>query len=399
MKYSGLIFLLFFEFFLNQSIPQWQQTGSYTGDVLSFAVIDSVFIAGTYGNGAYITTDGINWSYSTNGMTDLKIISQTVCGNYFFAGSEAGGIYRSSNNGLNWTPVNNGITNMEIHTMCSSNGKIYSGTNSGIHLSTDYGNNWSRISFSPVGNVIYALESFGDTVFTGNSNGVFYSVNGGTNWNYINTGIGGAVYYLMKYGNSVYAGTSSYGIYKTSNLGANWIHINTGLTSSAIRGMCYNSGKIFAATYGAGVYYSTNEGTSWLASNTGLSQLVCYNVKSYRNYLFCGTTGGIFKRPLIDFSAVIIKEKGIVNQYKLLDNYPNPFNPSTYLRYELPKNCFVTIKIFDNLGRLVKILINEKQDMGRYKVKFIADGLSSGIYFYRLTSDDFSETKRMIFIK
>jgi len=383
----------------DKCFSQWQQTGSYTGNVLPFAAKDSVFVSGTYGNGVYITNDGINWQYSSNGMTNSQIISLEVCGSNFFAGSETGGVYRSSDNGLNWIPVNNGLSNLAIHTLCSANNKIYSGTNSGIHLSTDFGNNWSRISFSPVGNVIYALVSFGDTVFTGTSAGVFYSINGGATWNYVNTGIGGAVYCLMKYGSYVYAGTSSYGVYKTSNLGTNWIHVNSGLTSNAVRGMCFKEGKIFAATYGGGIFYSANEGANWYASNTGLSQLVCYNIKPFGDFLYCGTTTGIFRRHAGEFTYVTRLENKFVNGYRLLDNYPNPFNPATYLEYEIPEVCFVTLRIYDIKGREIMTLVNEKQRMGRYTVSLDAEGLNSGVYFYRLITDKFSLTKKMVLIK
>ncbi|MGV8017399.1 MAG: T9SS type A sorting domain-containing protein [Ignavibacteria bacterium] len=378
---------------------QWQQTGSYAGNVLPFAVKDSILISGTYGNGVYITNDGINWQHSSNGMTNTQIISLEVCGINFFAGSETGGVYRSSDNGLNWIPVNEGLSNLAIHTLCSANDRIYSGTNSGIHLSTDFGNNWNRISYSPVGNVIYALVSFGDTVFTGTSTGVFYSINGGGNWNNINSGISGAVYCLMKNSSFVYAGTSSSGVYKTSNLGVNWIHINSGLPSNAVRGICSQGGKIFAATYGGGIYYSINEGTNWYASNTGLSQLVCYNIKPFQEFLYCGTTTGIFRRPEGEFTYITRIDNKIINKFKLLDNYPNPFNPSTSLEYEIPEVCFVTLGIYDIRGKEILTLINEKQHKGRYSVSFNAEGLNSGVYFYRLMTEKFCLTKKMVLLK
>jgi len=86
-------------------------------------------------------------------------------------------------------------------------------------------------------------------------------------------------------------------------------------------------------------------------------------------------------------------------EYKLYNNYPNPFNPSTNIKYQITNNKFTTLKIFDVLGREVKTLVNEFQKAGVYEVSFDATDLTSGIYFYRLQSGDFNEVKKMILIK
>jgi len=90
---------------------------------------------------------------------------------------------------------------------------------------------------------------------------------------------------------------------------------------------------------------------------------------------------------------------GIPTSYSLLQNYPNPFNPSTIISYQLPKSGLVTLKIYDVLGREVSTLVNEQKTAGTYKVEFNGIQLSSGVYFYRLTTADFMQTKKMIFIK
>lgn len=89
-----------------------------------------------------------------------------------------------------------------------------------------------------------------------------------------------------------------------------------------------------------------------------------------------------------------VPENFILNQ-----NYPNPFNPNTVISYSLPKSDFVSLKVFDALGREVASLVNEYQTTGSYKVTFDASKFSSGIYFYRLESNDITETKNMILIK
>ena len=89
----------------------------------------------------------------------------------------------------------------------------------------------------------------------------------------------------------------------------------------------------------------------------------------------------------------------VPDNYTLSQNYPNPFNPNTVINYSLPKAGNVTLKVFDALGREVFDLVNAYQTSGTYKVTFDGRNLSSGIYFYSLTSGGFAETKRMILVK
>ena len=92
-------------------------------------------------------------------------------------------------------------------------------------------------------------------------------------------------------------------------------------------------------------------------------------------------------------------DKNLPEQFALLENYPNPFNASTVIRYQLPRSCHVRLEIFDILGRKVTALVDEKQKAG-YKVA-IWNGkeAASGFYFYKLTAGDFSETKKMIILR
>jgi len=89
----------------------------------------------------------------------------------------------------------------------------------------------------------------------------------------------------------------------------------------------------------------------------------------------------------------------IPNHFALSQNHPNPFNPSTIITYDLPKEGMVTIKIYDLLGREVKTLVDEYKSAGSYSVAFDARNLTSGTYFYRLTSGDFTEIKKLILMK
>jgi len=89
----------------------------------------------------------------------------------------------------------------------------------------------------------------------------------------------------------------------------------------------------------------------------------------------------------------------IPKEYKLSQNYPNPFNPVTKINYSLPKSGFVTMKVYDMLGREVVNLISENKTAGNYSVDFNASNLTSGVYFYRLESNGFVDTKKMMLVK
>ncbi|MFZ5947503.1 MAG: T9SS type A sorting domain-containing protein [Stygiobacter sp.] len=97
---------------------------------------------------------------------------------------------------------------------------------------------------------------------------------------------------------------------------------------------------------------------------------------------------------------VSVKRPGAVpTETKLFQNYPNPFNPLTTIEYSIPKSSFVTLKVFDLLGSEVATLVNEEKSLGNYKINFNGSSLSSGIYFYRLNADNFSEAKKFILMK
>lgn len=89
----------------------------------------------------------------------------------------------------------------------------------------------------------------------------------------------------------------------------------------------------------------------------------------------------------------------IPNSYNLFQNFPNPFNPETKIKFELPRSGFTTLKIFDMNGKVLSVLLNENKEAGNYSVNFNGAGLSSGVYFYKLSSGNYSSIKKMMIIK
>lgn len=88
-----------------------------------------------------------------------------------------------------------------------------------------------------------------------------------------------------------------------------------------------------------------------------------------------------------------------VDNYTLMQNFPNPFNPLTTITYFIPKSSNVKIRVTDEVGREVKILVNEFQNTGSYSAEFNGDGIASGIYYYTIEAGKFAETKKMIMVK
>lgn len=98
-------------------------------------------------------------------------------------------------------------------------------------------------------------------------------------------------------------------------------------------------------------------------------------------------------------SIGIISASEITGSYKLYQNYPNPFNPVTKIKFEVPVSGFISIRIYDVMGREVEILINENLHYGSYEVTFDGADKASGIYYYKITTDNFQEVKKMILVK
>ncbi|PIW69008.1 MAG: hypothetical protein COW08_09460, partial [Ignavibacteriales bacterium CG12_big_fil_rev_8_21_14_0_65_30_8] len=103
----------------------------------------------------------------------------------------------------------------------------------------------------------------------------------------------------------------------------------------------------------------------------------------------------------LNYTLTDVKERssGIPESFSLSQNYPNPFNPTTNINYDIPDESFVNITVYDYLGREVITLVNREQKAGKYVVSFDATNLSSGIYFYKITSNEFVQTKKMILLK
>jgi hypothetical protein len=116
---------------------------------------------------------------------------------------------------------------------------------------------------------------------------------------------------------------------------------------------------------------------------------------------------GGYKKPDREWDSVsvVIALTGVggttepISTYKLYSNYPNPFNPSTKIKYLVAEKTFVSLKIYDVAGSEVASIVNREQVAGEYEIDFNASNLTSGVYFYKLQAGNFVETKKMILMK
>lgn len=98
-------------------------------------------------------------------------------------------------------------------------------------------------------------------------------------------------------------------------------------------------------------------------------------------------------------TGIFAQELAVADKYKLYYNYPNPFNPETKIKFSIPENTYVTLKVFNSAGMEVETLVNGNFSIGTYSYKWNASKYSSGVYFYALEAENFREVKKMILLK
>ena len=151
-------------------------------------------------------------------------------------------------------------------------------------------------------------------------------------------------------------------------------------------------------------------GISWIAPDITLSHALAMNIGKTYQYRYESFGWGIewisnlvyAKINGVEFGEMVNSIREIKNEltgFNLHQNFPNPFNPSTRINYQISELSFVMIKVYDVLGNEVKTLLREEKPIGGYEVEFNATGLPSGIYFYRIQAGDFSETKKMVLLR
>ena len=135
---------------------------------------------------------------------------------------------------------------------------------------------------------------------------------------------------------------------------------------------------------------------------SGLSFQGCWNVYPYfesGKIIGSDMASGLYVLQMGTVTGIDPVSTISPDEYWLSQNYPNPFNPETKITFNIPVSGFVSLKVYDNLGREVQTLVKEERTSGAYTIEFKSDNLNSGVYFYKLQSGSFSETRKMVVMK
>lgn len=190
---------------------------------------------------------------------------------------------------------------------------------------------------------------------------------------------------------------------RSLDLGNNWVVCDSGLPiGHGVPFVVASGNKLIAGTNFNGVYFSSDKGDYWIPVNDGLqseSFLPVWSLAIIDNYVFASVGTSLWRRPFSEITSVKRVNPAHLKEFELRQNYPNPFNPSTIISYHLSAASDINLKIYDILGREIIVLVNERQTAGDHSVKFNGSNLTSGVYFYSLTTENFHQTKELVLMK
>lgn len=220
--------------------------------------------------------------------------------------------------------------------------------------------------------------------------------------------IGGANYYYLEYIDTV---TNKWYVYDPTCLSAdtngNFLKADLNSDSGDIWNGCgydilvYNKGMIGNFLGKQNLEFVTLTAYPIITDGQFDTYIDFFGYKGTNGYNFQSELTGAIIDGVTYGNIVSINQIStqVPEKFNLYNNYPNPFNPTTRIKFEIPKNVKVSLKVFDILGREVASLVNSELNAGVYEYTFEGARLSSGIYFYTLKTDDFIETKKMLLVK
>jgi photosystem II stability/assembly factor-like uncharacterized protein len=321
-------------------------------------------------------------------------------------------IFKTTNSGVNWDIVYmmqnywlQGLSFPSQNTGYAAgadeyyyNPLIIKTTNAGLNWTTlNLGYNW----YGFIEAIYFTSQDIG---WVTNGSFIYKTTNGGVDWEEQYTG-----YY--SYINSIFFINSLTGwaacydgtILKTINGGNFWEQIYNGNYNDYIKSIFFvnpntgwvsgNSGRIFK-TYNGGYNWYRQQ------SHSGGYLNSIYFVSPSTGWVV-GENGIILKTTDGGGPPIVVKpvSQEVPKDFSLSQNYPNPFNPLTKIKFKIPKQSNTKLIVFDILGREVATLVNEHLDPGTYEIEWDASNYSSGVYFYKLSAGNYTETKRMILVK
>lgn len=422
----------------NNSIHNWVLYFSEKDRVIqdvSFTDYQTGYISMQLGYVYKTTNGGLNWTVKLNlgsnyywyGVYALSPDTVVISG---FLNDGTGIIRWSFDGGNAWTPdIIIGNKRLDrIHFFDQDNGVVIAGITGDSYYTTNGGKNstsWNHVHVGSTLTGMYDFQSTGKIFATGFN--LAFSSNKGISWSVspsVDSVFDGGVDFIEPDNN--YGWTSggeispfpAGWIHRTTNGGSTWSgRLNTfPFPTRAVKFFNNNSGIVAGGSFldsDGAIYSTTNGGDNWIEDINTSANMVSIDVVSVTGTdsidVWCvGTTGPFdgligkaykIRMKIENGTGINTLNENVPANFVLNQNYPNPFNPTTVISYELKKAAFITLKIFDINGKEISTLVNQKQIAGNYSVKFGGTNLPSGEYFYKLRSDDYSETKKMIILK
>ena len=399
----------------------WQNLNcNISGDVYCIVVSNNgTIITGKSDKIVRSTNNGNTWTQVQNLGYDIISLGKNDTLNILYAGlttnssNQYGGVYKSTNDGISWTFC--GIGGFKIFDFAiAQNGTVFTASASGnvniggVHKSTDNGNSWT-VSLSTLYDVYSLWVDKQGNIYSGTkdigSSGwgqLMKSTDCGSNWTSIGwysnwSGIKGVITDNFV---NIYCAPSGGQVYKSTNGGNNWSQVYTISSYFNKIPIVINSlNHLFIADYNSGVFRSTNLGVNWENYSSGLNiyNIYCLSIDN-NDYLYAGCGTQVFKT--INSTITLIQiEYPNANNFSLFQNYPNPFNSETAIRFDIPFFSHIRLSLYDITGREIDILVNKDCTPGSYEVRLQASYLTSGIYFYKMETEEFKQIRKLIILK
>lgn len=423
---TKLFFFAFSIFFLHSnsySISLWESVDSpvsvnlrncvFIDSLNGWASGDSGIIIHTTDGGNVFNIQNTNIDFSINDIFFLNKNSGWAIANEFaFQGTT---ILFTSNGGLNWNSSLFPDSTKFFKTIFFIDSLIgyIAGFGGIIYKTTNSGMSWN---LSPVDSSVYSGFPINKIKFANNNLGfaaggyndaagvIWRTSNAGQNWHAHNYSPEPFYDMFIKDPQNIISagGDFEFGVQisTTSNGGNNWNYESLMLFGEAHSIDFRTSYEAWMAlAYSRTLAVTYNSGQNWIAVlSADSSEIYSLSFPDSLHGFAVGNNGVILKySPVI--TSVTENNSNSPSDFFLYQNFPNPFNPYTVISYRLSVSNLISLKVYDILGNEITTLVNQKQPAGNYRVSFKSNNLSSGIYFYKLTAGNFSETKRMVLIK
>jgi photosystem II stability/assembly factor-like uncharacterized protein len=412
LKYPTLLIFISFIFSAKAQQDIWEPAGDFTsGRIWAMHTDQSGRVYASSGRLLYRSKDlGDNWELIgdfTAWATDIYDIEINSRGHIFLASSNTVGAFRSMDDGETWEELSNDIapSTYEI-SINPDNDNLFAATDFGFFISTDNGDIWlNRSEGLPNRSVTTILYTQNGDVFAGTfGDGIYRSSDYGLNWVEKKEGL--FSWFMLEivegYNDDLFCSEEGGAPFRSTDNGDSWRYLNQGVPGVAVLWalLPVNSSRMFVAGEHIGVYTSNDSSNTWEPFRKGLPSPHVLSLNySLEKILFAGTFDDGVYRTIDPITSINNNTVDINDGYYLSQNYPNPFNPSTTITFSIPNPANVKLIIYNMIGEVVEVKLDEYKLAGQYEIEYYTKDLSSGVYFYKLETDDYNEVKKMLLMK